>query len=252
MINNTLFTGKILIREPEMLSTNDFGKILISKTNPIDGTVIITDAQTKGKGQGNNTWVTKPGENLTFSIIYNTSFLKASQQFYISMAIANGVYLALSEAIPNQVFKIKWPNDLICQQKKVGGILIENSIMGQYLKYSIVGIGINVNQSDFNGLHHASSLKKISQKEFDLNTVLNWLCEKIEQQFLILKQGKFNAILKMYNHNLYRKDENVAFKKEDALVHGIVKEVNDNGQLGLEAFNQIQYFNHGQLQWIWD
>ena len=95
VIYNTLFTGKFLVHEPRMTSTNAFAQELISKTNPTDGTVIITDEQTHGKGQGQNVWQSAPGENLTCSLIFNTDFLMAADQYYLNMAVAVAVINAL-------------------------------------------------------------------------------------------------------------------------------------------------------------
>ncbi len=251
MINNTLFTGKFLIHEPEMLSTNDFGKNLISKTNPIDGTVIITDAQTKGKGQGNNSWVTKAGKNLTFSIIYNTNFLRANQQFYISMAVANGVFNAMQKLAPNEQLNIKWPNDIICNNYKIGGILIENTIMGQYLKNSIIGIGINVNQTNFEGLPFANSLYNILQKENAIKDVLELICQCVEHEYLNLKKGYFKSTISSYNNSLYRKGEMITFQVDEKEKIAQLTEVNEFGQLGLASLNQVKFYNHGQINWLW-
>jgi BirA family biotin operon repressor/biotin-[acetyl-CoA-carboxylase] ligase len=249
MIHNTLFTGKLLIHQAEMPSTNDFAKDIISKTTPIDGTVILADAQTHGKGQGSNQWLTQPYENLTFSIIYHTHFLPANQQFYMNMAIANGVRQALQVLDKSNEYFIKWPNDIIGNHFKIAGILIENTIMGAHLKYSIIGVGVNVNQTSFENLPNATSLKQLTLQHFALPEVLNILCVQIENQFLRLRNGKLEAIRKDYNAHLFQLDKEIDFEINRETVQGIVKEVNALGQLGIEGANHLHYYNHGEIKW---
>jgi BirA family biotin operon repressor/biotin-[acetyl-CoA-carboxylase] ligase len=248
MIQNTIFTGKLLIHQPEMLSTNDFAKDILSKTNPIDGTVILTDSQTKGKGQGSHQWASQPYENLTFSIIYHTHFLLANQQFFISMAIANGVHQALKMLKLGHQFFIKWPNDIFCMDKKLGGILIENSIMGRYLKYSVIGIGLNVNQTLFDNLPNATSLKLIGNDNYHLMEILSLLCSTIESQFLLIRSGKTDAIFEYYNNHLYQLEKEVHFKVGNQMKHGILKSVNHLGQLGILMGSDVHFYNHGEIK----
>jgi BirA family biotin operon repressor/biotin-[acetyl-CoA-carboxylase] ligase len=249
MIHNTLFTGKLLIHQAEMQSTNDFAKDIISKTTPIDGTVILADAQTKGKGQGSNQWLTQPNENLTFSIIFHTHFLPANQQFYMNMAIANGVRQALQVLDKSNEYFIKWPNDIIGNHFKIGGILIENTIMGPHLKYSIIGIGVNVNQTIFENLPNATSIKQLTHQNYVLPEVLNILCAQIENQFLRLRNGKLEAIRKDYNKHLFQLEKEIDFEINRQTVQGKVIEVNALGQLGIEVAHHWQYYNHGEIKW---
>jgi BirA family biotin operon repressor/biotin-[acetyl-CoA-carboxylase] ligase len=252
MIHNTLFTGKLLIHQAEMQSTNDFAKDIISKTTPIDGTVILADAQTKGKGQGSNQWLTQPNENLTFSIVFNTHFLPANQQFYMNMAIANGVRQALQVLDKSNDYFIKWPNDIIGNHFKIGGILIENTIMGAHLKYSIIGVGVNVNQTIFENLPNATSIKQLTHQNYVLPEVLNTLCAQIENQFLRLRNGKLEAIREDYNEHLFQLEKQIDFVINRQTVHGKIKEVNALGQMGIEVAHHLHYYNHGEIKWVLD
>ena len=132
-VNNTFFTGKFLLHLPSVDSTNNYAKNYIAKSSPIDGTVILADEQFAGRGQSGNIWLSEAGKNLTFSIIYQTSFLLATEQFYLNMAISLGISAALASILlpdSDLSVKIKWPNDIYVQNKKIAGILIENTISG--------------------------------------------------------------------------------------------------------------------------
>ncbi|MEZ5023288.1 MAG: biotin--[acetyl-CoA-carboxylase] ligase [Chitinophagales bacterium] len=250
VINNTIFTGKFLIYESQMLSTNIFARNLLAKTKPIDGSVIITDEQTQGKGQGQNQWLTESHQNLTFSIIYDTSFLKAKNQFYLSAAIALGIRNALYHQIEDTSLCIKWPNDIMINDKKLGGILIENSVLGNYLKYSIIGIGINVNQEVFDNLPFATSLYNQGFQNISREKLLEEICSQIESQFFKLKSGKYLEILKSYNEHLFKKHQSFKFKKDEEVMEGIVQGVNDFGQLLVQLNDEVKTFNFGEIKWL--
>ncbi len=251
VINNTLFTGKFLLHKPHLTSTNLFARELLAKTKPIDGTVIITDDQTQGRGQGGHAWVTEAGKNLTFSIIYDTSFLLANQQFYMCMAVTKGILNAVRFLASQTDLAIKWSNDIICNDKKIGGILIENSIKGKHLKYSVIGIGLNINQTQFENLPYASSLTNETGQTFDLNMVLEEVCHHIETHFLKLKAGKFAIILEDYNQSLYKLNQPISYQKNEIQLNGTLKSVNEMGQLIVLEPNGESKYNYGEIRWIY-
>ena len=164
-------------------STNNQAKILLSKSKPVEGTVIIAHTQQQGKGQYGNNWETVGGQNLTFSIILYPKFVPASRQFLLSQAVALGIRDALEPYLPQPAY-IKWPNDIISSDKKICGVLIENSLQGNILADSVIGIGVNVNQSDFDGLPHAASLHTLTGRNFYLDRVLHRILSCIEGYYL--------------------------------------------------------------------
>jgi BirA family biotin operon repressor/biotin-[acetyl-CoA-carboxylase] ligase len=180
-VNNTFFTGKFLIHLPSIDSTNNYAKEYIAKSSPIDGTVILADEQYAGRGQTGNVWLSEPNKNLTFSLIYHTSFLLATEQFYLNMAVSLGIWSTVSNQL--STVKIKWPNDIYVNHQKIAGILIENTISGMYLKYSVIGIGLNVNQDTFPTDVPATSLKCLTGQELDRQSVLNKLLNAVEGYF---------------------------------------------------------------------
>ena len=145
------------------------------------GTVIYTPSQTAGRGQKGNSWESEDGKNLTFSLLLKRPPIKARDQFYLSEAASLAVVEALT-AEAGEGFTVKWPNDVYWQDKKVCGMLIENSLEGTYIATSIVGIGINVNQKHFvNDAPNPVSLINITGREHDLETLLKKVCSTIEQ-----------------------------------------------------------------------
>ncbi|HQO88459.1 MAG TPA: biotin--[acetyl-CoA-carboxylase] ligase [Chitinophagales bacterium] len=243
IINNTFFTGKFLIHLPSVDSTNTYAKEHLSKRTPIDGTVILADEQYAGRGQAGNIWQSTPGENLTFSIIYKTDFLQAAAQFGLNMAISLGIRTAVAEIIGQQGrqhmnVSIKWPNDIYIDDKKVAGILIENTISGMYLKHSIIGIGLNVNQQDFAELTRATSLRRELDKSMERISVLKEVLAAIERYFFLLKEGKTTLLKSAYISHLYRYNEMAAFEKDNLPLRGCIKDVSPTGLLIMDVMQE--------------
>ncbi len=198
-----------------------------------EGAIIITKHQTKGKGQRGNQWNSPDGKNLTFSIFLKPHFLKASQQFELNRMVS----LALFDVVKNlsadaKVF-VKWPNDLILNKRKVAGILIENSINQSGISESIIGIGLNVNQTD-DLLPTATSLAKQFEKEFELEKVLLDIVQRLEHYYLILRSGDFRFIHELYESKLYLKDKVAYYEDSIGKFNGIIRKVHPDGVLEIE------------------
>ena len=247
-VNNTFFTGKFLLHLPSVDSTNNYAKQHIAKSSPIDGTVILADEQLAGRGQSGTVWLADANKNLTFSIIYKTSFLRATEQFYLSMAISLGIKYAISSILnthnndcvmPTELFntKIKWPNDIYIDDKKLAGILIENTISGMYLKYSVIGIGLNINQDIFPEGINATSLKLITENDVDKNVVLNKILASIEKYYFILKERKFEQLKSEYLENLLNYNTIASYKKEEHIFEGKIVDIDAVGNLVMEIQN---------------
>lgn len=246
-INNTLFIGKFLIYLPSIDSTNNYAKDYITKTSPIDGTVILADEQFAGRGQIGNKWQTEPNKNLTFSIICQCKFLLASQQFWLSVAVSLGIANALEEILPNNHIKIKWPNDILIDDKKVCGILIENTISGMYLNYSIIGIGLNVNQEEFSQELNATSLRLELKREEDRISVLQEILSSIEKYYLLLKEGKMEALKTAYLNKLFQYKEVALYKKNETEFEGTITDVETSGKLVMETKNGIERYSFKEI-----
>ena len=252
-VNNTFFTGKFLLHLPSVDSTNNYAKNYIAKSSPIDGTVILADEQFAGRGQSGNIWLSEAGKNLTFSIIYQTSFLLATEQFYLNMAISLGISAALASILlpdSDLSVKIKWPNDIYVQNKKIAGILIENTISGIHLKHSVIGIGLNVNQEHFQDGIKATSLQNVTKQNQDRNTVLNQVLLSVEKYFLLLKERKFERLKSDYIAHLYRYNIVSAYKKDEIVFFGKIIGVDAIGNLQMETENGLLQFGFKEISFV--
>ncbi len=247
-----LFVGQNLVTIKQVDSTNSFLKNLLSNSTPVpEGTVIMADEQYAGRGQQQNTWHSEPGKNLTFSLLLKPHFLSPSQQFDLNRATSLGVYDALHPLLGDQL-KIKWPNDIYYGDQKLGGMLIENTIQGDKLKDSIVGIGININQENFpEGASNATSVKQILQKDYELTLILSEICKHIEVYYLKLRAGQTEFVRNAYLSRLYWLNEERGFESDNGVFNGIVKNVLPGGLLIIEDTNGRQLeFNLKELKFL--
>ena len=233
-----LFVGQNLLTLTEVDSTNNFLRNLLSNSKPLpEGTVIMAENQYAGRGQQQNGWQAEPGKNLTFSILLNPAFLPVTSQFDLTRAISLGVYDAL-KPILSEKLKIKWPNDIYYDGRKLGGMLIENIVQGGQIKYSIIGIGLNINQEAFPpNLPNAVSVKQILHADYDLKALLSEICSHVEAWYLNLRAGKVSFVRETYLSRLYWLNEKKDFKTQGNLFTGAIKGVRDNGVLVVQNNN---------------
>jgi BirA family transcriptional regulator, biotin operon repressor / biotin---[acetyl-CoA-carboxylase] ligase len=247
-----LFVGQNLIILKEVDSTNNFLKNTLSNSKPLpEGTVIMAESQFAGRGQQQNRWHSDPGKNLTFSILLNPSFLAISDQFDLTRAVSLGVYDALKPLLGNNL-KIKWPNDIYYNDMKLGGMLIENTVQGNQIKQSIIGIGLNINQESFDPIvPNPVSVKQILQQDYDLRKLLSDICGNIEAYYLNLKAGKIDFVRKSYLSRLYWLNENKRFRTSAGDFDGKIKNVLDNGILIIEnSFETELMFNFKEIEFL--
>jgi len=252
--NNTfsgLFIGQKIVVLPMVDSTNDYLKKELSKSAPLpEGTVILAEHQFAGRGQINNSWETEPGKNLTFSILLNPSFLAPDNQFILNKAISIAINDVMSDII-GDVAKIKWPNDIYVNDSKLGGILIENIIQGTMWKHAIVGIGININQTNFAPhLKNVTSLKKNLHQDYEINTVLEAVCKNIEVRYLQLKAQNFDQINRNYLRSMYRLGEMHLFRTEGIEKAGKIIDVNERGLLHIEFLGNHRTFGFKEIEFV--
>lgn len=245
---NTLFTGKQVIYLPHCYSTNRYAQEFIHKNEAIEGTVVITEQQTHGQGQRGNTWEAEPGKNITLSIILKPGFLGAHRQFDLNICISLAV-LELAQIFLPSKLKLKWPNDLYYENKKIGGILIQNSLSGQNIQHAVVGIGLNINQEIFS-VPTALSFAQVTGKLFSLPLVTEKLLECIEARYLELKEGKAAKQRGEYLQNLYRFQEQHSYLINGQEVKGIIIGIDEYGRLCLHIGENIQFFNFKEIAFI--
>lgn len=225
--------GKNTISLLNVTSTNVYARKLISEGSPEDGTIVIAGEQTQGKGYGENTWVSKSGKNLTFTIILYPYFLKAEHQFLISKIISLGISDYLCKYLDDVT--IKWPNDIYVDNGKIAGILIENDLIGSKIKSSIIGVGLNINQQNFpDDLPNPVSLIQVMERKFSLKKEFEKLSGCLDFRYRMLREEKTDKINRDYHEKLYRLKEFNQFKTEDQQFTARIIGVSDFGQLILE------------------
>lgn len=224
--------GKNIIVKNEIESTNNYAKQMVSD-KPEEGTVVLAHYQFKGRGQQGNFWESEPGENLLFSIIFYPSFLDVAMQFYLSKAVSFALFEYISDVVAD--VKIKWPNDIYVGNKKIAGILIENAVKGNHLDYSIVGIGLNLNQNKFySEAPNPVSLAQLTGIEFNKEEQLKKLLKAIEKWYSILQNQQLKEIDSAYLKNLYAFKQWRKYRVGTKELTGWIKGVGEFGQLQLE------------------
>ena len=219
-----------IIKLNAITSTNDYLKEKLSNAACKDGDLIWTKHQTEGRGQRNKSWLSEANKSLSLSI-YKTFEGKTPQHpFEISSAVACAIIRTLhSIGIPG--LNIKWPNDILSCNHKIGGILIENTYKYSCLNETIIGLGLNINQEKFDSLPHAGSLFMITQRKWDIETVLNTLIQNFDNVSFsdLLDHGKDN--LTMFNSFLWRKNKPSKFYGSEGIFETIPLEVTLEGKL---------------------
>ena len=212
-------------------STNDYLKRLSSQQFVENFTVVTAENQTNGRGQMGSEWKIESGKNLTFSVLVKDLLLEINQIFNLNVAVAVSVIETLvSFEIKN--FAIKWPNDILAEGKKIGGILIENSIKSDGEIVSIIGIGLNVNQKHFENLPKASSMSVLQKKDFDKEEVMVSIVENLRRNISFIMNKNSSEIWKKYHENLFKKGIPMPFEnKEGNKFMGIIQGVSKTGKL---------------------
>ena len=213
------------------------------------GYTVFAHQQTAGKGQRGKVWNTAPNSNIMVSVVLDTSFLQIHQQFLLSMAVANAVHEFFGHFAGDET-RTKWPNDIYWQNRKAGGILIENIVRGSEWKWAVAGIGLNINQTSFpEHLNRAVSLKQITGKDFDVVDLAKKLCVYLDKYYQQLKTNNVEHLLLQYNRFLYKRNEQVKLKKENIVFNCTIDGVNRNGQL-LVSGGLYNEFSFGEVEWI--
>lgn len=233
----------------EIDSTNNYMKSLLLKQKVKEGTIISTDFQTGGRGQRGNGWLSEKGKNLLFSIVLYPDTVKANEQFVISQTVS----LAVADFLRKYTdgITIKWPNDIYWQDKKVCGILIENTLEGDEIKESVCGIGINLNQESFDSsLPNPVSLKQITGEYYEQSIMLEEVRELLFSYYEQLRRGEMQIIAENYRDSLFRKTGYHLFNDNTNDFIARIKDVASDGTLVLQtengnerrfAFKEVRY-----------
>lgn len=256
--NNSLFVGKVAHRLVSVDSTNAYAKLLFSKSKPTEGTAICAEEQSAGRGQIGSKWEAAPQKNIIMSVILYPKFLLATAQFQLNQVVSLAVLATLSEYIDPQLLHLKWPNDIYIQDKKVGGILIENSLKGTWLDHSIVGIGLNINQTTFGAaLTQATSLAIATRQQYDLEILLARLCENIEGYYLQLQAKSSDSKKKLEQAYLdsllgYQAWRNYQLPQHQTTFRGKITGVSPTGKLQVETEAHPLEFDLKEIKFLFD
>lgn len=220
-------------------STNQYLKELSLSKAIEDFTVVWAHEQQKGKGQMGAKWASEPGKNLTFSVLKRFNNFDIEQQFFLNIGVSLAILDVLKRlSIPD--LSVKWPNDILSGTTKICGILIENTLIGNQIQASIIGIGLNVNQLTFNKLTNVSSLKLLSGQTLNLEELLKSILLDLKDKFLELESHKKEAMWDAYEKNLFRKDKPSTFTdKTGQIFMGFIRKVSKRGKLVVELEDAV-------------
>ncbi|MGB6269031.1 MAG: biotin--[acetyl-CoA-carboxylase] ligase [Olleya sp.] len=218
-------------------STNGFLRNL-SLDSPIeDYTTVVTYNQTHGRGQMGTSWQSQPFKNLTFSVYKKFKVFPFEQQFNISMSVSLAIIKAL-ETLNIPKLSVKWPNDILSANQKICGVLIENVIKQNQIESSIIGIGLNINQLQFDNLPQASSLKSITGVNYNLDEVLHVVLNYLALEFESFDNDT-SSLKSNYESYLFRKEKPSTFETAEGLFSGIIKGVSNQGLLEVQIEDQV-------------
>ncbi len=227
-------TDKNTVIVSETGSSNNYAKQLISSGKAHHGTVVLTHFQSAGKGYAGNHWESEANKNLLASLVLFPEFLPAEKQFFLSKITSLALVDFLDETIDR--VSIKWPNDIYAGDKKIGGILIENSVEGHYIQSSVIGVGLNINQEHFStAIPRPVSLKQLTGREFSIESVAEKFQTHFWEWYCHLSNGQTDAIDFHYFNRLYRLNQWARFKKGEFIFEARIRGIGEFGQFILET-----------------
>lgn len=217
-------------------STNDMLKAAHAKGQCKDGDLYWTSRQTKGRGQHGKVWESEPGKNLALSVFKCFHEFHVSQAYRISALFSLGILEGL--AVYNiKDLSVKWPNDIMAGNRKIGGVLIENGVQGSWISYSIMGVGINVNQTDFKTLPRATSMALETKSYFELEHVLVNLATVLEEKMKQIHIADSKGIVDAFSKTLYGIEKRCLFKGKASAFEATIKGISESGALMVERLS---------------
>lgn len=245
-MNNSLSINNIL-QLKETVSTNQHLQELIKTQLIPEGFVVSTGFQTAGKGQSGNSWESERNKNLLFSLVLYPSHIPIEEQFLISQLVSVAMKKVLEKRLPD--VSVKWPNDVYTGDRKVAGILIENTWIGSKIGFSVIGIGLNVNQSAFTSdAPNPVSVLQITGKETDKDALLTDILKQIQKEYTTLNAQR---IRREYHKALYRGTGLFPFRSDKDEFLAEIVAVHPDGQLELRTEKgEIRKFYFKEVQFI--
>lgn len=241
-----------IIKLDAINSTNDYLKMLLQRQFVENFTIVTAENQTNGRGQMGSEWSVEDGKNLTFSVLVKDLLIEINSIFHLNVAVAISLIDALT-LLEIKDLSIKWPNDILADGKKIGGILIENSIKSDGEIFSIVGIGLNVNQRNFGNLPKASSLSILKNQEFDKNEILVSILQNLGRNISMVMNNNTGPIWEKYHSNLYKISIPMPFENSKSeKFMGIIQGVNQYGKLQIKLEdNSVKTFDVKEIKMLY-
>ncbi len=247
----TGFVGKNIISLPECHSTNDFLIALARSGDVINGTIVQTDFQTLGRGQRGNVWESEPGMNLTFSAFITQPLPLAKNLYRLNILAALSLHRVLQPYLsPSHRLEVKWPNDLYLNDRKLAGILVESSILGEGLEWFVLGIGLNVNQMNFSHPLATSLLKEgIVVESWPLLEEFSIAFESLLKE---VNEHQFSSLVKEYYRNLRWMGEERKYLDLDHREEfmGRIRGIDENGRLRIQIGTEEKHYDVKQLKFL--
>lgn len=252
MLLGQLFLQRIHI--PHCSSTNNFLKDMLQEDQndgDLSGLFVTTDYQTAGRGYGENTWYSSRGKNLLISILASSISIPPEFQFHISRLISLALTDVLEDILPaNCEIRIKWPNDVYVNKKKIAGILIESSILGDRIQQSVLGIGFNVHEDPFPAsLPMATSLKQLSSQNFDKEDILRMVTAKIGNRNCS-SLSELQRLHHEYDRKLFGIDIEMPFRDENGAFKGIITGSDTQGMLNVKTSGEDRKYGFKEIEFI--
>jgi len=214
-------------------STNNYLKKIILNEGINDYTVVTAKFQTQGKGQLGTEWESEHSKNLICSVYKKNINIKVQDQFVVSALVSLALIKTLRKVNLSNMH-IKWPNDIMSDNKKICGILIENIVKENYIKDTVIGIGLNVNQTIFNNLPNAASIKNLIGTTCSIDEILKDLVKNLKYYFNELDKSSINSIFEKYEDALFRINKPSTFKNlKGEVFSGYIKGVSRLGKLNV-------------------
>jgi BirA family biotin operon repressor/biotin-[acetyl-CoA-carboxylase] ligase len=241
--------GKPFFELSEVDSSNNYAMQQVQAQMAGHGATWFTHFQKAGKGQRGKVWKAEPGQNVMMSCVLEPTFLSLDNQFILNIAVSLACYDFFTKYAIDKT-SIKWPNDLYWEDRKAGGILMENLLNGKSWKYAIAGIGLNINQTLFPaGLGNPVSLKQITGRTFNTIDLAHELCQHLQERWQQVVAAQYEQLFDEYQSHLYKLNQTTRFRHENGIFDAVVAGVNQQGELLLKRGNE-SLFAVKTIEWL--
>jgi len=214
-------------------STNRYMRMICEMESLASGSIVLADFQTAGRGVSGSSWESEESKNLIFSVLYYPENVPANRPFVIAEMASLCVKYTLDKYLRDVT--IKWPNDIYCRDNKISGILIENTLFQEKITQSIIGIGININQTSFHSdAPNPVSMMQVAGVEFDRMAIMNDFRQIFKEQSERLNDLYFVSMHNDYLEAIYRKNKCYSYRDIYGVFEAIIRDVEPTGHLVLE------------------